>query len=647
MKNICLVLSFFLSYVGCCYAQQILSPDKKIKVVVEMQPASQSALGQAYFKVLYRSNDAYIEVLPASPLGILRADQQFVSNLKFIGEGKTVAVHDKYEMLTGKRKLCENFGIEKTFHYQNDSKQPLDITFRVYNDGVTFRYTFPNHSDSSLLIKDEATAYVIPAGTARWMQPFNQSYENFFPLNTNGTTEKNNHDWGYPALYKVNDQPLWVLISEANISRQNCAAKLNNQQDANLYKVSYPVAKKNWHGGAVSALPWKSQWHVMIVGKLADLVESTLITDVSEPAAFKETKWIEPGSAAWVYWAYNHGSKDYQRVIEYIDLAVKMNWPYVLIDWEWDVMSNGGTIKDALNYARSKGIKTLLWYNSGTEWLGATPADRLLTHEKREKEFSWLRDMGVSGIKVDFFAGDQQDMMKYYMDILEDAAKYHLLVNFHGATIPRGWARTYPNLMSTEAVYGAEWYNNNGILTDKAAAHNTTLPFTRNIIGSMDYTPVTFSNSQHEHKTSFAHELALAVVFESGLQHFADRPSAYYALADEPRKFLMSFPTTWDETKLINGYPGEMVVIARRKGKRWYVAGLNGKDTEQTLDLDFKFLGKSDYSFQVFKDGADAKSIITETKSIQKSSILHIKCQPRGGFSGVIVEKNSNTPEKN
>ncbi|MDO3628835.1 glycoside hydrolase family 97 protein [Mucilaginibacter sp. BT774] len=637
MKYFFLVLGLFWGLMG--YAQEVLSPNKKIKVVVEMQSSGQKGLGQAYFKVLYKSNGTYVEVLPSSPLGIVRADQQFVSNLKFVGEGRPVAVHDKYEMLIGKRRACENFGTEKTFSYQNSSKQPLNITFRVYNDGVAFRYAFPNQSDSSLSITDEATGYVIPQGTSRWMQPFDKSYERFYPLNTGANDEKNAGDWAFPALYKINDQPLWVLISEACISRQNCAARLNYRQGTNLYKVTYPSAAKNWNGGAASSLPWKSQWHVMMVGALSDLVESTLITDVSEPATFTDTKWIEPGSVAWVYWANNHGSKDYQKVVEYIDLAVKMNWPYVLIDWEWDVMSNGGTVKDAINYARSKGIKTLLWYNSGTDWLGPTPADRLLTHEKREKEFSWLNDIGVSGIKVDFFGGDRQEMMKYYMDILEDAAKHKLLVNFHGATVPRGWARTYPNLMSTEAVYGAEWYNNAGILTDMAASHNTTLPFTRNIVGPMDYTPVTFSNSQHEHKTSFAHELALAVVFESGLQHFADRPSAYYGLTDAPRKFLMAFPTTWDETKLIEGYPGEMVVIARRKGKLWYVAGLNGKDTPQTLNVSFAFLGNSNYSFQIFKDGTDTKSITTETSSVKKTDILHIQCLSRGGFAGVISEK--------
>ncbi len=637
MKIFFLALSFFLCSLS--YAQEVLSPNKKIKVVLETQRAGKGGFGQPRFKVLYKSGGTYIEALPFSPLGILREDQQFVSNLKLVGESKPVAVHDKYEMLAGKRKLCENFAVEKTFSYKNSSKQVLNITFRAYNDGIAFRYSFPSRSDNSLLIKDEATAYVIPDGTSRWMQPFDQSYENFFPLNTDGTSEKGNGDWGYPALYKVNKQPLWVLISEAGITAQNCAAKLNNKQNASLYKVTYPAAKKSWHGGAVSGLPWKSQWHVMIVGKLADLVESTLITDVSEPSTFSGTEWIKPGSAAWVYWAYNHGSKDYQRVKEYIDLAVAMNWPYVLIDWEWDVMANGGTLQDALNYARTKGVKTLLWYNSGTDWLAARPADRLLKPERREKEFAWLKEVGISGIKVDFFAGDQQDMIKYYIQILKDAARYQLLVNFHGATLPRGWARTYPNLMTTEAVYGAEWYNNKPILTNKAAAHNTTLPFTRNIVGSMDYTPVTFSNSQHEHITSFAHELALAVVFESALQHFADRPSAYYDLSEEARKFLENFPTTWDETKLIDGYPGEMVVIARRKGDVWYVGGLNGKDLPQTLELKCDFLNDADYSIQLFKDGDNSKTITQENRNIKRGSTIQVQCLPRGGFTGVIKAK--------
>lgn len=638
MKKYFLFLSLLIS-VG--YAQQIISPDKKIKVVLEQKSTQNKVTrgeGQLYFKVLYKKGTSYIEVLPFSPMGISRTDQQFVSSLKFINEGKPVTVHDKYKMSAGKSQLCENYGTEKTFSYQNSSKQPLDITFRVYNNGVAFRYTFPNRSDASFSITDEATAFTIPSGTSRWIQPFQQSYEDFYPLNTNGTDEKGNSDWAYPALYKINKEPLWVLISETGIGRENCAAKLSNNQNSDLYKVTYPSAKKTWNGGAVSSLPWKSQWHVMMIGGLSDVVESTLVTDVSEPAAFKNTEWIKPGSVAWVYWAYNHGSKDYQKVIEYIDLAAKMNWPYVLIDWEWDVMTNGGNLNDALNYAKSKGVKVHLWYNSGTDWLDPTPNDRLLTAEKREREFSWLNKIGVVGIKVDFFGGDQQEVMKYYIDILQDAARHQLLVNFHGATLPRGWARTYPNLMTTEAVYGAEWYNNVPTFTDKAAWHNTILPFTRNVVGSMDYTPVTFSNSKYPHITSHAHELALAVVFESGLQHFADRPSSYYEQSDVVQCFLKDFPTSWDETKLIGGYPGEMIVMARRKGTSWYVAGLNGKNAPQSLDLNLNFLSGKEYALEIFKDGANTRSIVNERVNLKGGQTLPIQCLPFGGFAGLITE---------
>jgi hypothetical protein len=185
-------------------------------------------------------------------------------------------------------------------------------------------------------------------------------------------------------------------------------------------------------------------------------------------------------------------------------------------------------------------------------------------------------------------------------------------------------------------VYGAEWYNNSPVLTDKAAVHNTTLPFTRNVIGSMDYTPVTFSNSQHPHITSYAHELALSVVFESGLQHFADKPSAYEMLPAAPKDFLKHVPVSWDDTKLIDGYPGDKVVIARRKGKQWYIGGLNGQDQTQGLILKFDFLDKRIYNFQLIKDGKDKGSFSSETIKVKKGDTLKIECLPMGGFVGVL-----------
>ncbi len=616
-------------------AQDIVSPNKKIKVEV-----SENASGQVLLSIMYNNGLKYVEVLPDSPLGITRKDQQFVDNLSIVKESEPKQIHDKYQMITGKRKNCENFGTEKKLSYKNSNNQPLDIVFRAYNDGVAFRYDFPNQGDT-VNITSEATAYILPDSTCRWMQPYSIAYEDFFPFSKTGIGKNKKQEWGLPALFKVNDEPIWTLISEANITENNCATFLCNLDIANEYKVTYPSVRKDFpQVGVVSSLPWSSQWHVLIIGKLSDIVESTLITDVSESNKLKSTNWIKPGPVSWIYWANNHGSKDYQKVVQYVDLAVAMNWPHVLIDWEWDVMTNGGDIIDAVNYANGKGIKPLLWYNSGTVWLGATPADRLLTHEKREKEFTWLNKIGVYGIKVDFFAGDQQDMMKYYIDILKDAAEHHLMVNFHGATIPRGWSRTYPNLMTMEAVYGAEWYNNRPTLTKKAAGHNTTLPFTRNVIGSMDYTPVTFSNSQHPHITTYSHELALSVVFESGLQHFADRPSAYESLPDEPKDFLKHVPVAWDNTKLIDGYPGEKVVIARKKGNQWYIGGLNGKDSAQTLKVNFDFLGSGNYNLQLIKDGNNEKSFSYDSLNITNGDAIKVDCLPRGGFAGILTAQN-------
>ena len=219
-------------------------------------------------------------------------------------------------------------------------------------------------------------------------------------------------------------------------------------------------------------------------------------------------------------------------------------------------------------------------------------------------------------MKIDFFNGDSVSTMNYFIDLLEDAADYQLMVNFHGATVPRGWQRTYPHLMSVEGVYGAEWYNNNAILTDRAAAHNATLPFTRNVIGPMDYTPGTFSDSQYPHITSYGHELALPVLFESALQHMPDRPSVY-------------------DTKLLAGYPGVEVVMARRKGDVWYIAGINGTDKLRTLRASLEKLSVDGKSMALFKDGADNRSFSIE-ENVPAGDSLIVDCLPRGGFVGVI-----------
>ena len=521
-------------------------------------------------------------------------------------------VTDDYRMLSGKRLHCTNEARE----YEAKLSENLRLVLRLYNDG-----------------------YLIPEGTKRWMQQWTEAYESFFPLTTTNkvepipsfsgifkSAEGYNNRWGYPALISPADD-LFVLLSEANIERRQSASCLYNEGEN--FRV---VPDKN--DVRVSGI-WRSPWRVAIIGSLGDVVESTLITDVSAPNKLLDTSWIHPGVVSWIYWAYNHGSNDYQIIKKYVDMAVTLKLPYVLIDAEWDEMQDGRTIEEAVAYATTQGVKPLIWYNSSVGWVDGAPGPkfRLNKPEDREREFAWCEKIGVAGVKIDFFSGDNQMNMDYCIDLLECAARHHLLVNFHGATIPRGWQRTYPNLLSTEAVYGAEWYNNVPTFTAQAASHNATLPFTRNVIGPMDYTPCAFSDSQHPHITSKAHELALTVLFESGLQHLADKPESYLAQPQAVQDFFTELPSVWDETRFVVGYPGKGAVLARRFGHSWYVAGINGLDEAQTFSLDLSFIKSAD-KIQYFADAPDGSWAITNIDSFP----TQLTCQPRGGFVFVVHE---------
>lgn len=536
-----------------------------------------------------------------------------------------------YQMLSGKRLHCKNEANE--YRLEN-------LVLRLYNDGAAFRYEYNLKENSD--IPAEHTAYIIPENTKRWMQQWTDAYEALFPLTTSYKTapvasfsaisksaEGWNNRWGYPSLIESQDG-VFALISEANIEKTQSASCLYN--DKEVYRV---VADEN---NAKVSGAWHTPWRVVITGQLKDIVESTLVTDVADENKLEDTSWIKPGVVSWIYWAYNHGSNDYNIIKKYVDMAAKLKLPYVLIDAEWDTMKGGKSIEDAVKYALSKDVKPIIWYNSSVGWVdGApTPKYRLNKAEDREKEFAWCEKIGVAGVKIDFFSGDNLKNMEYCIDLLESAARHHLLVNFHGATIPRGWQRTYPNLMSTEGVYGAEWYNNVPTFTTKAACHNATLPFTRNVIGPMDYTPCAFSDSQHPHITTNAHELALTVLYESALQHLADKPESYYAQPQSVQDFFGSLPTVWDETRFISGYPGESVVIARRSKNTWYVAGINGSDIARTIPLSLSKLNiPASAKIQAFCDGT---AIEKEKWNIQTLKTLPeaVNLQPRGGVVFII-----------
>ena len=549
-----------------------------------------------------------------------------------VGEGLTFQrmvkrgkVKADYQMKEGKRLHPTNVANEYVCEYADQNGKLVLLVFRLYNDGVAFRYELSGLKGDQL--KGEQTVYTIPDGTRRWMQKWSDGYEEFFPLTTSGGGRDKR--LGFPSLIEAK-AGTYVLLTEANIERRQSAASLYNDGKPEDYRVCPDQNEVALDGD------WHTPWRIAMIGSLADVVESTLVTDVSEPCKLTDTSWIQSGVVSWVYWAYNHGSNDYNIIKMYVDFAATLHLPYVLIDAEWDEMKDGKSVVDAVNYAKSKGVKPLIWYNSSVGWVNGAPGPkyRLNKPEDREKEFAWCEEIVVAGVKIDFFSGDNQMNMDYCIDLLECAARHHLLINFHGAPIPRGWQRTYPNLLSTEGVYGAEWYNNVPTFTKKAAAHNATLPFTRNVIGPMDYTPCAFSDSQHPHITSHAHELALTVLFESGLQHLADRPESFLAQPQEVQDFLSELPAAWDDTRLVTGAPGEYAVIARRKGNTWYVAGINGSDEPRTIALNTSFIKTAKCNILSFADSGNSAAPwnISTLSSLPTS----VACQPRGGFLYVI-----------
>ncbi|QEC79490.1 glycoside hydrolase family 97 protein [Mucilaginibacter ginsenosidivorax] len=643
MKQI-LSLSFFTCVCLFTLSQRLLaqqqvlsSPDHNISVQLS-SPGDPNALWS--FKVQYKDNTT---VFPAIGLGLLRQDADFAHNLKLRGVGKTQPVHEQYVALHGKKSVCTNDGNEVTVQFITVDKKEMDVILRVYNNGIAFRYTFPEKKAGQYKMLNELTTYHIADSSKRWMQSFVRSYEGFYPEQDNAFKAG---EWGYPALFNPpGATECWALITEANLDRNYCATKLTNTAaNASEYKLTFPSAGDGNSTGDVNpvfSLPWQSPWRVVIIGQLKDVVQSTLVEDVSEPQIAGNFNWVQPGISSWVYWAYNHGTKDYQRLCQYTDLAARMGWKYTLFDWEWDQMSNGGDVEKAVQYALAKGVKPLIWYNSGGNHntVPATPKDRLITKESRAKEFEWLSKIGIYGIKVDFFESDKQNIINYYIDLMEDAAKYKLMIYFHGATVPRGWSRTYPNLMTIEGVAGAEQYNNGPVMTAEGARHNATLPFTRNIIGPMDYTPVAFTNSQHAHTTTFAHELALSVLFESGIQHFADRPSGFENLPPTEKMFLSRVPASWDDTRFISGYPGKSTIIARQKGKQWFIGGINGQNRGGQTAIDFSFLptGKK-YRLTLINDGDNDMAFHEQYMAVESTDKIQVSWLPRGGFAGYIEE---------
>ncbi|MBO9564237.1 MAG: glycoside hydrolase family 97 catalytic domain-containing protein [Niastella sp.] len=631
---------FLITCAVTSQAQQTTLESPNRKIIVDLVNEHAAKAGAWHLTIKYQTDGKVTEAVPRIDLGLVRNDQDFSGNLVLLKTGKPVLINEQYTALHGKQLNRANTANELTAYFETPGKAKMNVIIRAWNDGVTFRYEFPE-KQGSFIIKDERTTFSIPQQTMRWMEKWNPANEGLYTAMSDEKIQQ--QDWCYPALFNTPGKACWFLLHEADVNRDYCGTKLRNTADKNAYKLTFPNPKDGaGQGDSLPSikLPWKSPWRVIIAGSLTDIVASTLVEDASAPSVIKNTDWIRPGAVSWNYWSNNHGTKDYKIVTTFADLAARMNWPYTLLDWEWDAMGNGGTLEDAAKYILSKGVRPLIWYNSGGKhtYVPATPRDRMLTHESRVAEFTKLKKLGFAGVKVDFFESEKQDMIRYYLDILEDAASFEMMVYFHGCMVPRGWARTYPNMMTNEAVRGAEWYNNGPEFTNTAPEHNCILPFTRNVVGAMDYTPVTFTNSQFPHLTSYGHELALSVIFESALQHFADRPEGYDALPDAAKSFLKTVPVIWEQTQFVDGYPGKEVIMARRKGNDWYMAGINGEIRPKKKKITFGFLKQGvKYKMTLMADGQHDKAFDIQQHVVDQSTTIEVQLLRRGGFAASLV----------
>lgn len=418
MKYFTIIALLCLSCISCTMQNNLLqSPNGKIAIEYHAEKG---------FSVIYHSGRDKVKMMSLPEIGLKTSDTD--DCFKLISSTPVTSVVDDYEMLTGKRRHCHNEANECTYRFENVKGLRVDLIFRVYNDGIAFRYHLPKTKEE-IVVLDEYTAFAFTPGIKRWTQKFTVGYEDFYWPNTDGVADNEEREWSFPTLFQPSDSA-FVLLTEANILRDNTGAYLTNAADSSIYKIKLSDERLICPSG------WYSPWRVAIIGTLADIVESTLVTDVSEPCKIQDTQWIKPRLVSWIYWAYNHGSKDYQIVKKYIDFAADFDLPYMLIDWEWDAMGNGGNLNDAMNYCKEKNVTPLIWYNSSTAWCDPTPLYRLNTPEVRDKEFEWLKEIGIQGVKIDFFGGDSIGTMNYYIDLLEDAARHKLLVNFMGQLFP-------------------------------------------------------------------------------------------------------------------------------------------------------------------------------------------------------------------
>lgn len=638
------LLLLFSAVATLATAQSVSSPDGRLSVSV------QTGLYTTY-KVTYDGNT----VLNPSPLGLVADYTDFSKNLKLINS-EVDNVSNNYDMTRTKASHSDYKANRLRCQVQNPDGYPMDIVFQVSDHDIAFRYEIKKHENpdketGSIRVMKEKTGFSFLNGTTAFICPQSKamigwkrtkpSYEEDYmydaPLST---ISKFGQGWTFPCLFKApapaakgkQSSNYWILVSETNVDSRYCASHLSNF-DSNTATIAFPMPEENNGNGTIEpafSLPGATPWRTLTIGEnLAPIAETTIMYDVVEPR-YEPTSSYKAGRGTWSWILWQDNSINYKDQIKYIDLAEAMGYQYVLVDNWWDLQIgrmenpvNGHSIEDVISYAHSKGIDVFLWYSSSGYWndIVQGPINCMDNSIIRKREMRWMREMGVKGIKVDFFGGDKQETMRLYEDILSDADDAGLMVIFHGCTIPRGWERMYPNYMGSEAVLASENMYFSMRSCQMEATNACTHPFIRNAIGAMEWGGCFMNHymdrsnkDRHARVTTDVFELATTILFQNPIQNFALAPNNLASLnvpdgkdagpaPDICMDFLKQVPTTWSETKLIDGYPGKYVALARKNGSKWYIAAVNAEDQPYKFTFDPAELGINPNNLSMYSGG--------------------------------------------
>ena len=627
------VVTMTVSFISCNRSENLSSPDSKITAQIMYEN------DQRVLKVSIHGSKAAQWHIG----GVVFEKEGYDFTGKLIQKGISFTkIDEEYTLPTGKRSIYHNKANEMKVTYVNSYGKIMHLLVRAYNDGLAFRYVFEN--DEPMQVKEERTTLSIPETSNVWAMEYRNDAEGYYLKRS--PSEMVKPVYLLPVLIET-PQGQWLLIHEADVLGRSAAAALSDHKGNGRFSLTttYPELQRgDWmntnpwalvvveDGNTIKADPnWSTPWRMMIAGNTpGTIVESTMTENLNPPSVIGDVSWIKPGVAVFPWWGNNFANSDREILKEYIDMAHTMGWNVL----EFDVSLIGSPSYATELWLTTPWIKELTDYAHERDILvyGWDERRNLDTAEKREFIFRKYKELGVDGIKIDFVNSFAQKACDFRQACLSDAAKHQLLVSFHGEYTPRGERRTYPNLMAQEGIKGAEYYLFASDDDIPNPQHNATIPYIRNVVGPMDYTPTAYSMPRRI--TSYAHETALPFVYECGWMVICDRPEYYLNSAALP--VLQEIEASWDEIKYLCGYPGEYIVIARRKGQKWTIGALNaGAGRKLTIPLDF--LSENHKSLLLCEDDKtdSHRQCLVRTVSIDKEKPFTFEMSENGGFVAI------------